>query len=172
MFSLIFVADTKIICINNLVTPLSSSLIYCIDDSLTFLNWPECFNTRIVLSFDVICSVCYNTDITAFESVFTDYLDVAIVKLALVGLICNLGVQCTLDIFVFMSVTLRLNLFSRNDLCFATILSNVLVTFTYVKFILNIIQVNFFDRNLSIMPLAEKSNDTTSLINNDNKFIL
>ena len=33
---------------------LESIFIYCVDDSLIVLNWPECFNTIVVLRFEVI----------------------------------------------------------------------------------------------------------------------
>ena len=46
----------------------------------------------------------YNSDITAFESGFTDHLGAAIENLALVGFACSLGVQYTLgSFFIYVS---------------------------------------------------------------------
>ena len=66
-----------------------------------------------------------------------------------------------------MSVTSGLNLSLRNDVFYDTILS---ICSCYVT---NIIQIKSIDQNLSIVPLTDKGNITTSLaIKNNNKFIM
>ena len=63
---------------------------YCLDDSLIVLNWPECFNTRVVLILKLQYLIwlrnSFSAAETAFESGFTENLGVAIINLALVGL--------------------------------------------------------------------------------------
>ena len=69
----------------------------------------------IALVLKLYLSICmyitFNIAATAFESGFTKHFDAAIINLAFVGCLCNLGVQYVLRSFLFITVTLRLNLF-------------------------------------------------------------
>lgn len=83
--------------------------------------------------------------------------------------LCSFGVCYILGSFLFITLTLRLNLFSKNDVLSDTILSNGLIAFICVDVMLLTCQAQLTDQN----SLADKDNLTTSLINwNDNKFIM
>ena len=73
-----------------------------------------------------------------------------------------------------MSVTSTLNLFFRNDVIPDTITSTGAVAFAYVAiYVVNLIQANSIDQNLSIVPLVHKNSITAGLINRDNnKFLM
>lgn len=68
----------------------------------------------------------------ALESGLMEELGAGIGNLALIGFLCNLGVQYILGSFLFILVTSGLNLFFRHDVLSQTILSTGLITFTYV----------------------------------------
>ena len=46
------------------------TFVYCVDDRLTVLNWPKCFNSTIVLSFED----WFNTTITTLGNGFIEPL--------------------------------------------------------------------------------------------------
>ena len=72
-----------------------------------------------------------------------------------------------------MSVTSTLNLFFRNDVIPDTITSTGAVAFAYVAiYVINLIQANSIDQNLSIVPLVHKNSITAGLINRDNNKFL
>ena len=104
------------------------------------LNWPECFNTRAVLILKLQYLIWLRNSFSAagtgFESGFTENLGAAIINLALVGLLGNLGVQQIFGSFSFISVTSRLNLSFRNEVFSGTILSTLLVAFVHVDVML------------------------------------
>ena len=68
-------------------------------------------------------NINFNAAVTAFKSGFTEHLDVAVIILALVIFLCNLGVQYIVGSFTVMSMTSRLSLVFRNDVFSDTILS-------------------------------------------------
>ena len=61
-----------------------------------------------------ILRISFNATLTAFETRFTKHLAAEIVRLYLVGFLCNLGVRYVLGSFLFISMTSRLNLLFRN----------------------------------------------------------
>ena len=81
------------------------------------------------LYFSIGLYISFNAAVTAFESGFTKHSGVEFKNLALVGFLCNLGVQYKLGSFLFISLTSRLNSFFRNDLLSDIIFSTALIAF-------------------------------------------
>ena len=79
----------------------------------------------MVLSFDVIVFylfyISFNVTVICFESGFTGHFIAVIENLALVGFLCNLGVQYKFGSFLFIPLTPRLNLYLRSNVLSDTI---------------------------------------------------
>ena len=99
----------------------------------------------------------FNASVTAFESGFTENLGAAIMNFALIEILC-----------------LLFSLFFRNFIHWFSFYIFFLYLFFIVFsfYIINITQTKFLDQNLSIVPLADKSNITISLVIRGNIFIM
>ena len=80
-------------------------------------------------NFQICLYISFNATATTFENGFTEHLGKAIIKVELVGFLSNLGVQYTLDSFLFISLTSILYLFFRNDVLSDKIWSTGLIAF-------------------------------------------
>ena len=80
--------------------------------------------------------ISFNAAITALKSRFTEHLVVEIISLSLAEFLCELGVQCILGSFLFVTVTSELHIFFRNYVLSDTVLSTGLPDFVCVDVML------------------------------------
>ena len=109
--------------------------IYCVDDSLIVLNWPECFNTRAVLNFEdrVFDLVVY------FEIIFSEHLGMAIsVPVHIRKFFIYINDFIIKFIFQKWCILWRKFIYWFNCICWCCLI--------------NIVQIMFIDQNFSIVP--------------------
>ena len=81
-------------------------------------------------------NITFNAAAIAFKSRFTYYFRATIINLALVGFLCNLGVQYIIRGFLSIQKISRLSFFFRENVFSNEILITGLVAFTHVEFML------------------------------------